>query len=339
MMSRRTIIKPDACNTCHGTLGAFTATSSPNNFHGVGIGDGNDGSNCVICHNTTGIDSTAYSYNTKPWVHALHAASMRDNPYTPEAAAAQFWNIGYPGLLNNCEVCHVPGSYDFSNSTNAAQVPHMLWDTAAKGTLAVSPTISYPASVTTTTAPITTTIYSVPQSVSQAAALGVTWTPPAIPVTATTTVNGTGYYSPFISETAIYGANVSITAPFTNGGQWVIFPPSAATITATNTTPPATLTGSLVVSPITSACSSCHDTPTAIAHFKANGGVFYGDRLVAGGGTPGTPVAYNNATATKAATITGYVWPSGNLVNTEQCLICHGSGAVADIKAVHMNFN
>jgi hypothetical protein len=88
------------------------------------------------------------------------------------------------------------------------------------------------------------------------------------------------------------------------------------------------LTGSLVVSPITSACSACHDTPTAIAHFKANGGVFYGDRYVLGGSALGTPVASG----------ANFAFPTGKLVNTEQCLICHGTGAVADIKAVHMNF-
>jgi hypothetical protein len=81
-----------------------------------------------------------------------------------------------------------------------------------------------------------------------------------------------------------------------------------------------------VVSPITSACSSCHDTPSAIAHFKGNGGVFYGDRAVLGG--LGTPVASG----------TNFAFPTGKLVNTEQCLVCHGSGGVADIKTVHMNY-
>jgi OmcA/MtrC family decaheme c-type cytochrome len=325
-MARRTIIKVDACNTCHGTLGAFTAVSSPNNFHGVGIGDGNDGASCVICHNTTGVDGTAFSYNTKPWIHALHAGGMRDNPYTPEAQAAQFWAIGYPGLLNNCEVCHVPGSYDFSNATNAAQVPHMLWDTVAKGTLALSPSASYPLTVVKNGV---TTNYSVPQSVSQANALGVTWTPPAIPVTGTTTTPGTGYYAPWVSNSATYGSNASWAVPATNGGAWTYNPAAVATLTASAATAPTTgLTGSAVVSPITSACSACHDTPQAISHFKANGGVWYVDRYTAGGSTLGTAVASG----------ANFAWPTGNLVSNEQCLICHGSGAIADIKAVHMNF-
>jgi OmcA/MtrC family decaheme c-type cytochrome len=330
-LSRRTIIKVDACNTCHGTLGAFTATTGANNFHSVGIGDGNDGASCVICHNTTGVDGTAYSYNTKPWVHAIHAASMRDNPYTPEAAGGGFWNIGYPGLLNNCEVCHVAGSYDFSNATNAAQVPNMLWDTVAKGTPAVagtnptSPAISYPATVVKSGV---TTTYTQPQSVSQAAAQGTAWVPPTVPVTGTTTITGTGYYSPFISMTGTYGSNAAWTAPTTKGGTWNYTPAEVALLTASASTLPtgAGATGSLVVSPITSACSSCHDTPSAIAHFKGNGGVFYGDRAVLGG--LGTPVASG----------TNFAFPTGKLVNTEQCLVCHGSGGVADIKTVHMNY-
>jgi len=318
-LTRRTIIKTNACNTCHGTLGAFTAVTGSNNFHSVGIGDGNDGASCVICHNTTGVDGTAFSYNTKPWIHALHAGGMRDNPYTPEAAAAQFWAIGYPGLLNNCEVCHVPGSYDFSNTANAAQVPYMLWDTVAKGTPAISPAVSYPVTKNGVT-------YSVPQSVSQAAAAGVPWTPPAAPPTSGATF---GYYSPFVSMTASYGNNSAWTAPLSSGGPFVYNPAAVAQLTATNTTAPVTnLTGSLVVSPITSACSACHDTAQAISHFKANGGVWYVDRYTAGGSTLGTPVASG----------ANYAWPTGNLVNNEQCLICHGSGTVADIKAVHMNF-
>ena len=330
VLSRRTIIKVDACNICHGTLGAFTATTTSNNFHSVGIGDGNDGASCVICHNTTGIDGTAFSYNTKTWIHALHAGTMRDNPYTPEAQGAQFYNIVYPGLLNNCEACHVPGSYDFSNSTNAAQIPYLLWETVAKGTLATAPTASYP--LQKVSGGITTN-YSIPTSVSQAAALGVAYAAPATPVTGTATTAGTGYYSPWISTSATYGSNAAWSAPTTNGGAWTYVPASVATQTTTLTAPTTGLTGSLVTSPITGACSACHDTQQAVAHFRGNGGVFYGDRYVLGGNTLGTPVNVGTVAAPK------YDWPTGNLVANEQCLICHGSGAVADIKVVHMNFN
>lgn len=62
-----------------------------------------------------------------------------------------------------------------------------------------------------------------------------------------------------------------------------------------------------MLSPITGACSSCHDSSIAIDHMKANGGQFYSPRsLVLGVGAP-----------------------------KEQCLLCHGPGKVAAIGTVH----
>jgi len=60
----------------------------------------------------------------------------------------------------------------------------------------------------------------------------------------------------------------------------------------------------LVTSPTVTVCSACHDTTTARAHMEANGGSFYRERSVA-------------------------------LPKTEQCLVCHGSGKLADIRQVH----
>jgi hypothetical protein len=62
-----------------------------------------------------------------------------------------------------------------------------------------------------------------------------------------------------------------------------------------------------VISPITSACASCHDTSIAIDHMTANGGRFYSPRsAVLASGAP-----------------------------QEQCLICHGPGRIAPIGEVH----
>ncbi|HET8747233.1 MAG TPA: OmcA/MtrC family decaheme c-type cytochrome [Ramlibacter sp.] len=60
----------------------------------------------------------------------------------------------------------------------------------------------------------------------------------------------------------------------------------------------------LMSSPTAAACFSCHDTSLARAHMEANGGSIYEARSTA-------------------------------LAKTEQCLVCHGSGKIADIKAVH----
>jgi OmcA/MtrC family decaheme c-type cytochrome len=74
-----------------------------------------------------------------------------------------------------------------------------------------------------------------------------------------------------------------------------------------------TLTDDVVTSPNTAVCSSCHTDATAKAHMMQNGG---------------------NFTATKTA--------AGALVSTvngsplvETCSLCHGPGAVADVKVVH----
>jgi hypothetical protein len=55
---------------------------------------------------------------------------------------------------------------------------------------------------------------------------------------------------------------------------------------ATNVTTEAAAT-TLVMSPITGACSACHDAPIAISHMTANGGEFYASRAQAL--APGTP--------------------------------------------------
>jgi OmcA/MtrC family decaheme c-type cytochrome len=98
------------------------------------------------------------------------------------------------------------------------------------------------------------------------------------------------YYSPFVTAGTAYGA-----------GYTTNFATSSTTpyVDAAGTT--------LITTPITAACSSCHDSQSALAHMKGNGGAFYEARTTA-------------------------------LAKVEQCMICHGSGKTADIKTVHMTF-
>lgn len=248
-IARRTIVTTDACNSCHSNLGAFTSET----FHSQAY---NDAQSCAICHNTSGgphPNAAGFSINAKDWVHGLHAAAFRSTAYN---AQTNFTTITYPGLLNNCEACHVPGSYDFSNTTNANQVPNMLWDTIA-GTLdsTMTPVQSY-------------------------------WV-----------------------AAGTYGTGFNYTA--------------GATLPGTVAQPS---TGSLVVSPITAACTGCHDTSQAISHMTGNGGVFYSARS-------SVPVPANKPTS---VTVNGLTQTP--LYNAEQCLVCHGAGGVADIRKVHMNF-
>jgi OmcA/MtrC family decaheme c-type cytochrome len=77
---------------------------------------------------------------------------------------------------------------------------------------------------------------------------------------------------------------------------------------ATNVTTQAAGT-TLVLSPITAACSACHDTGPAIDHMKNAGGQFYSPR----------------------ATVLATGAPK------EQCLLCHGPGRIAAIGLVHQH--
>jgi len=108
--------------------------------------------------------------------------------------------------------------------------------------------------------------------------------------TVATTSTGTATFttsisnSPYVSVGTAYGPGFGFNAG------------TGATTAAAGTT--------LVSSPTTAVCFSCHDSNLAQAHMKANGGSIYEARSTA-------------------------------LGKQEQCLICHASGKIADIKAVH----
>jgi len=127
---RRVIVSNQKCNDCHGALGVFTGAT----YH---AGQRNDAPTCEFCHNGQRVNS-GWGVNTKDFVHALHGAGKRVNKFSWESSAGnKYWEITYPSVLNNCEICHVPGSYDFGNTTNAGEVPNLNWTTVATG---VTPT-------------------------------------------------------------------------------------------------------------------------------------------------------------------------------------------------------
>jgi len=138
--ARRAIVSNAKCNSCHGQLGI-----SPT-FHG---GARNNGEGCALCHNysnsnATGHTGSGYFYgggwsiSAKDMVHAIHGSAKRTQAFNYEATAANpdgFKEVGYPGILKNCEQCHVAGSYDFRTAANAAAVPNLLWSTTAKANM------------------------------------------------------------------------------------------------------------------------------------------------------------------------------------------------------------
>jgi OmcA/MtrC family decaheme c-type cytochrome len=232
---RRAIVDNAKCQNCHGTLGVEPT------FH---AGQRNNGPTCSFCHNPNRT-SSGWSAGSKYFIHAIHAGRKRTVNYTWHATEAGpgYDEVEFPGTLNTCTTCHVPGSYDFTNATNLAAVDGMELTTVASGKYNSDPLTN-------------STYYTV---------------------------------SPYVVADNVtdYGAGFSYNA-------------------ATNVTTQAAGT-TLVLSPITGACSSCHDSTVAINHMKSNGGQFYSQRQT--------------------------VLSLG--ASQEQCLLCHGPGRIAAIGAVH----
>lgn len=257
--ARRTIIDNTKCQGCHGQLGidpqappggGISAVPTPAGYPEPGAyqpggqpgfhsGQRNNGTMCAGCHTNNGADN-GWAYGSKYYIHAIHGDRKRSVDYTWQAASATqgYFNIKFPSPLNECQSCHVAGSYDFENTTNLAAVPNMLMQTVASGTTPYAPAASNPV------------------------------------------------LAPYVDQTGtvVYGAAFSFSAT------------TGASTPAAGTT--------LVISPLTTACSSCHDSNAEISHMEANGGQHYVQRS-----------AY-----------------AGN----EQCLICHGPSGIAAIGDVHL---
>jgi OmcA/MtrC family decaheme c-type cytochrome len=287
---RRAVVEDARCNNCHQELGVFTAEA----FH---AGQRNDGTTCSWCHNPNRT-SSGWSADAASFVHGIHAASVRADKFTWHAASVAdgFWSIGYPGVVNKCEACHLPGTYDFAASANANAVPNRPYRTVATGIFPASG-----ASVVVNskyTAPVVTTPPTLPSNSNcgpASASVG----------TALSAFSLSPYVTPSTSSSAVtqygigFGVNLSGATTYgckPDGTLYSIAP--GATIEADG--------NSLVNSPITTACVSCHDSKLAQDHMKREGGSIYAPRSTA-------------------------------LGIGEGCMVCHATGKVADIKLVHSN--
>ncbi len=233
--ARRPIVDNAKCNNCHGQLGVAPGES----FHG---GQRNDGPTCSFCHNPNRT-SAGWSAGSKYFVHAIHAGRKRVTPFTWHAAEVGpgFDEVEFPGTLNTCTTCHLPGTFDFTATSSANAVANMELTTVATGKFNIDPLVN-------------STFFTI---------------------------------SPYVVGDGVtdYGSGFSF-----NVGTGVTTQGGAA---------------NLVLSPITGACSACHDTAIAINHMTANGGQFYAPRSSVLAGPP------------------------------EQCMICHGPGRIAAIGEVH----
>lgn len=287
-IGRRAIVEDARCNKCHQELGLFTDES----FHG---GQRNDGSTCSWCHNPNRT-SSGWGADSTNFIHGVHGASKRTKPFTWHAAKTTegFWTLGYPGVLKNCESCHLPGTQNFSTSAQASALDRKQYRTVATGFYAAS-------GVT-----VTNTYKVDPPSPAVGTACITGSTSKGTELTAFSV-------SPYVTKTAVatpavtygtgYSINVSTIDTYGCTPTGTLYTLPAATTSAAGIRNADTNT--LVDSPITTVCFACHDSTLATTHMTSNGGSIYDARSAAVG------------------------------VKTEQCMLCHGSGKVADIKAMH----
>jgi OmcA/MtrC family decaheme c-type cytochrome len=123
---RRAIVDNGKCGACHVALGVGP------DFH---AGQRNDAPTCSFCHRPNQT-SSGWAANAKDFVHAIHGAEMRQVDFTwhEDSPTDGFWKTTYPGVLNKCEMCHLPGTYDFSSTDTTAAYPNMLMSTVGQGT-------------------------------------------------------------------------------------------------------------------------------------------------------------------------------------------------------------
>jgi OmcA/MtrC family decaheme c-type cytochrome len=227
-----------------------------------------DNEKCNSCHGTLGVNPN------------FHAGQRNNGP--------------------TCSFCHNPnrtssgwsaGSKYFIHAVHAGRrrTVDFTWHATAAGP--GYDEIEFPGTLNTCTTCHLPNTYDFTSATSLNAIAGMQLTTVATGVYDTNPLTNSTYYtvSPYVvaDGATSYGNGFSYNA-------------------ATNVTTEAAGT-TLVLSPITGACSSCHDSAIAVDHMKANGGQFYSSR----------------------ATVLGLG------ASREQCMLCHGPGRTAAIGIVH----
>ena len=109
-MVRRQVVDREKCNACHNDLA----------LHG---GSRKNPEYCVLCHNTTNSDLEVRpeeelpptSIHFKVLIHSIHIGEERSSDsyivYGFRGSVHDFTELRFPGFPNECETCHLPGTY------------------------------------------------------------------------------------------------------------------------------------------------------------------------------------------------------------------------------------
>ncbi|HEY3356950.1 MAG TPA: OmcA/MtrC family decaheme c-type cytochrome [Polyangia bacterium] len=299
---RRAIVDNAKCNACHAPLGVAPT------FH---AGQRNDGPTCSFCHNPNRT-SSGWSANSKDIMHGIHAGRMRTTDFTWHASqpGRGYGDVTFPSPLNDCESCHKPGTYDFSATASATALPDLLPSYVATGRFRGDPAIN------------PTGYFSLsPYVAADNSDYGFGFATSDVKVTLPDGNGGTqGATTCTVAAPCYCTAANPCTVTSTVGKQGATTCTAAAPCTCTTaatcsvtvktctTKAPCQADGSTLVStPITAACASCHNGDMALDHMMSNGGHFYDTRA--------------NVLAPGA--------------HQEQCMLCHGPGKIAAIGDVH----
>ena len=107
----------------------------------------------MLCHDANRTNN-GWSVSSNAHVHAIHSAAKRTADGGPKftwtakdatggttgAPVEGFFNVGYPGILRNCQQCHLPNTVNFGTTANAAQATSLPFRTACSGTTAMGGT-------------------------------------------------------------------------------------------------------------------------------------------------------------------------------------------------------
>ena len=135
LAARRQVVSLAKCNTCHSFL----------SLHG---NNRNTIDQCVLCHNPKETDNAVRPVTERPaesiefsvMIHRIHAGHEQTREYTVYGRGSSkntYNDVGFPGRLQNCEMCHVNNSQQLPlASTETITDPRGLINPALRTTAA-----------------------------------------------------------------------------------------------------------------------------------------------------------------------------------------------------------